>query len=90
MSTLVIAAGQDVDISTVLPDLGRLLTVPPPGDHIFAGLYVLRNDHLVRDHAESPVSAAPALVPVVIRRVVLRGHVGGVPVVPSLVNLWPG
>ena len=80
--------GQDVDVRTVLPDLGCLLTVPPPGDHIFAGLNVLGDDHFVGDHTKSPVSTAPALMSVVIGRIILGRHVGGVPVVPTLINLW--
>ena len=79
---------QNVDICTALPDLSCFLTIPPPGDHILARSDVLRDLDLVGDHAQGPVPAAPALMPVVIRGVVLGGHVGGIAIVPALVNLW--
>ena len=79
---------QNVHICTALPDLSCLLTIPPPGDHILARSNVLWDLDLVGDHAQRPVPAAPALVPVVIWGVVLGGHVGGIAIVPALVNLW--
>ena len=88
MLLILFLLGQDVDICTVLPDLGRLLAVPPPGEHIFARLNVLGDDHFVGDHTKSPVSTAPTLMSVVIWRVVLGRHVCGIPIVPTLINLW--
>ena len=69
-------AWEDVDIGTVLPHLGSLLTVPPPRDHVLARLQVVGDDQLVGDHAQGPVPAAPAFVPVVVWRMELGGHMG--------------
>ena len=80
--------GQDVNICTVLPYLGCLLAVPPPGDHIFPRLDVFRDDHLVGDHTKSPVPTAPAFMAVVVRRVEVGRHVGGVPTIPALIYFW--
>ena len=85
---LSVVSRQNVDICTALPDLSCFLTIPPPGDHILARSDVLWDLDLVGDHAQGPVPAAPALVPVVIWGVVLGGHVGGIAIVPALVNLW--
>ena len=74
---------QNVDICTALPDLSCFLTIPPPGDHILARSDVLRDLDLVGDHAQRPVPAAPALVPVVVRGNKLRWHVCCVSTVPS-------
>ena len=71
-----VVAWEDVDIGTVLPHLGGLLTVPPPRDHVLAGLQVVGDDQLVGDHAQGPVPAAPAFVPVVVWRMELGGHMG--------------
>ena len=79
---------QNVHICTALPNLGCFLTVPPPRDHILARSDILWDLDLVGNHAQRPVPAAPALVPVVIRGVVLGRLVGGIAVVPALVNLW--
>ena len=82
--------GHNIDVCAALPYLGCLLTVPSPREHIFTRLYVFRNDHLVGNHAKSPVSTAPALVTIVIRGIKLCRHVGRVTTIPTLVDLWTG
>ena len=85
-----IISWEDIDISTVLPNLGGLLAVPPPRDDVLARLEVVGDDQLVGDHAQGPVPAAPALVPVVVGRVELGWHVGSISTVPTLVDLRAG
>ena len=79
---------QNIDISTILPNLGSLLSVPPPGYNILSWLDIARNHHLITDHTKGPVPTAPTFMAIVIRWVKFSWHMGRVPTVPTLINFW--